>query len=376
MYDEGNAGAELRRLMLTADVPAARADLDRAIADGQRAGRRRLAVLTAAAAGIAVLAAAGGFAVLGPDRAAPAPQPAVPSPGVSVSTAYAGCKVTRLPGPDGGAEVSAMDPSGTILGGDAHGRPVLWRNGRVELLEGVHGGVYDIAADGAVLGNDEATGGWVWRDGHVTALAKLNGYKMMFPSAINAKGQVAGFAIGQNADDTVPVTWSPDGKVHKLTVPAGVGAANVHYAMARDLNDDGLVVGDVRGAPVYWTPDGVAHELPKPGRADTIVWAIAGDNIYGAAVGDFAVRWSLTTKAVFPLQKGGDAGAKAGSANGFAVLPGNLPETSHRVGSGRDDELRGPDGEPATALAISGDGRTVAGLVATAEPYSVIWTCG
>ncbi|WP_433061361.1 hypothetical protein [Dactylosporangium sp. CS-033363] len=376
VYDEETAGADLRRLMLTTDVPAGRADLARAIADGQRANRRRLATLTAAAAGIAVLATAGGFAVLGPDRATDAPQPALPSPSVSVSTAPAGCKLARLPEPDGGgAEVSAMDPSGTVLGGIAHDRPVLWKDGRAELLEGVQGGVYDIAADGAVLGNDEATGGWVWREGQVTHLAKLTGYQAMYPSAINAKGQVAGYATGRTLDDAVPVLWSADGKAHKLSTPSGIGAADVQYAMARDIDDDGLVVGDVRGAPVYWTPDGVAHALPKAGRADMIVWAIAGDNVYGVASGDFAVRWSLSTKQVFQLPKGGDFGAKAGSANGFAVLPGNLPETSHRVGPGRDDELRGPNGEPAMALVISNDGRTVAGLVATAEPYSVIWTC-
>jgi hypothetical protein len=380
VYDDDSAGAELRRLMLTADVPASGADLRRAIADGQRAARRR-AALAAGATGIAVLAAAGAFAALGPARTGSGQSPALPPPSTApaaASGAAAGCRPTALALPAGGnAEVAAMDPAGRIFAGTTgpdRDRPVRWKDGKAEALAGVSGAVMDVGADGAVLGNAEGAGGWVWRDGHVTHLAKLQGYTAMFPMAINATGAVAGYAVGGSLDDAVPVTWSADGAVHKLALPGKTNSGTVRYSMARDIADDGTVVGDFHGAPVIWTPDGVPRALGAV-TGDALVWAIAGHYVYGWAGGE-ALRWDLDAQTVTTLVKGGDSGARAGSAGGDALLPGNLPATSKRVTkSGRVDELTGPGGEPATALAMSTDGTTVAGVVAAAVPYPAVWHC-
>ncbi|WP_433607353.1 hypothetical protein ACQP2P_32565 [Dactylosporangium sp. CA-139114] len=57
-------------------------------------------------------------------------------------------------------------------------------------------------------------------------------------------------------------------------------------------------------------------------------------------------------------------------------MVGHTPgATTHRVAvNGAVDELRGPGGEVAWAFAMSADGRTIAGVIATAE-LPLGWRC-
>ncbi|MER7276190.1 hypothetical protein ABT369_17205 [Dactylosporangium sp. NPDC000244] len=263
MYDNDTLGTELRHRMLAVDVPPGGADVHRAIADGRHANRRRAGLLTAAAAGVTVLAMAGAFAVLRPmpDRVPAIPPPASPA---------TGCRPTPLPTPSPARDghptrLSAMDPAGRIFAGNTGDQPVRWTDGEPETLAGVRGEAVDVAADGAVLGTD-GDDLWVWRDGQVTHLERLAGHRDAVGLAINAKGQVAGYAAGATLSDTVPVIWSADGAVHRLTMPAGAGAGGGRPAMARDIADDGTVVGDVFGVPMRWSPAGAPGPLRGPTR--------------------------------------------------------------------------------------------------------------
>ncbi|GLL02262.1 hypothetical protein [Dactylosporangium matsuzakiense] len=382
MSNDERTGAELRHLMLTIDVPASRADVHRAVTDGQRAIHRRTAMLTAAAAGVAVLATAGVLGAVKFRDGATGNLPALSPPSAAASAGRAaGCEPTRLTGPDGQqAEATAIDPTGRIVGGTTGAQrdvPVIWKDGRAERLSGVQGVVVDIGADGSVLGWADDGDAWVWRSGQVTHLAKLAGNRLLSAYAINGKGQVAGYAADGNLNAAVPVMWAADGSVHKLSTPAGTKFGDVTNSAGRDITEDGRVVGEIRGVPVVWTTQGVPLPLAPVG-SQAVVSAVAGRYVYGAKVDGTPLRWDIEAATVTELARISDNGARAGSVNGDALLPGELARTvSRRVGlNGRADLLPGPGGEPAVAAAMSADGSTIVGVAGTAESHTpIVWTC-
>ncbi|GAA2389943.1 hypothetical protein [Dactylosporangium salmoneum] len=378
---------ELRQLMLAADVPASGADVRQAIADGRRARGRRM-VFSSTAAGVAVLAAVGTFVAFGPMRAGPSGiEPPAAAGGRSAGGPASSCSAAYLEVPAGTtAMVTAIDPAGNLVGGyldPQHPGPVRWREGQLlERLPGVTGAVVDIGVDGSVVGYeaneaDESTG-WVLIGAQKIELARLSGYRWTNPSAVNASGVVAGWVHGESLDQSTPVTWSRDGAVHALRVPAGVGDKDVLSATARGIGDDGTVVGDVHGVPVVWAPDGTPRALPLPaGSQGGTAWAVAGKYAYGSA-GPAAVRWDLIAGTVTELPRGGDFGARAGTAGGTALLTGDGADVpAQRVAlNGVSDPLTGPRGEPAMAFAISDDGTTIAGVVVNGgDGRPAVWHC-
>ena len=385
MYDEDLAENELRDLMLAVDVPPSRADVRRATVTGRRQARRRT-IITGGTAGIAVLAAVGTVVAFGPVWAGSHGRlTGLGVPSTPPTSAPAGrCTPAELPLPSGVTDVvvTAIDPTGTIVAGDGGAQqttPILWKDGKAEVLPGVSGTVVAVSADGTVVGyatnsQDDSTG-WVYRNGKATNLAKLSGYKWTNPNAIDARGDIAGWVHGTSLDDTVPVVWSADGVARRLTVPHGVGNAGENAVMARDIGDNGSVVGFAHGVPMLWKPGATPLELP-PGVTTGAADAIAGHYAYGTA-GAYPARWNLDTGKVTLLQSVGDVGAKDGTEDGTALLPATDPgKVSLLVREdGRTDPLTGPKGAPAVALAVSTDGSTVVGMTAADPPHPLLWRC-
>ncbi|GAA3944179.1 hypothetical protein Aau02nite_00280 [Amorphoplanes auranticolor] len=247
----------------------------------------------------------------------------------------------RLPGvptlleTPGGAPgtVMTIDPGGAQIGGRLDVNPpqaILWRDGKVvDLPAGATGTIADVVGD-TVVGYsttpaDESTG-WVWRDGKVTTLAKVRGYSWTRPHAVNAKGVIAGWVHGTAPDDTVPVTWSSDGTVHPLQLPSY--RPGERSGTARDIADDGTIVGEADGFPMLWWPDGTPEGLGGPWGDENkngIAWAIAGRYVYGSGDG-VETRWALKDGSLFStasLPDAGEFGARAGTADGTALLAGD-----------------------------------------------------
>jgi hypothetical protein len=393
---------ELRQLMHAAEVPPSGADVLRAIATGRRRARGRT-LLTRGAAGVAVVAAVGTFVAFGPMRAGPGGHPAgglvAPPPRSSVAPSAADrpspgatCKPHELPRPAGatGFMVTAIDPTGARLAGwtgPDDPKPVVWSGGTVTSIPGASGVASAIAADGTVVGStlspSDDSLGWVWRNGTVTNLARLSGYQWTNPSAINATGTIAGWVHGATLDQSAPVIWKPDGTVHKLTVPSTIGNPGTVAATARDIADDGTVVGDAHGVPVMWKPDGTPVALTLPSGANAgFAWAVAGPYAYGdvAAEGQWtsAVRWNRATGAVTVLPDTANVSARDGTVDGTALVPatdGDHGSVRLMRLDGSVEVLHGVRDGHVMAVAISPDGRTVAGASVTPTGVPLVWHC-
>lgn len=376
---------ELRGLMLSVEVPPSGADVRQAMDTARR--RRRGQVVLATKAGAAVLIAAGAFVAIQPLRSDPpaAPGPAAPGPTATPVSKNA-CVPAVLETPGGvPGRITAVDHTGTTIAGQLSTDPaqaILWRDGKVvDLPPGATGTIVDVSGD-TVVGysateSDESTG-WVWRDGKVTTLAKVKGYRWTNPSAVNAAGVIAGWVHGEALDESLPVVWTPDGKVHKLRLPALPGGPDTGSATARAISDDGKIGGEVHGFPVVWRPDGKPEVMASPYGAESgIVWAVAGRYAYGNA-DDIEIRWDLDVYSVSVLPDSGDLGARDGTADGTALMAGDgLEKPALRILlAGRTDPLTGPDGEFATATTISADGTTVGGSILDGERNRpVVWRC-
>jgi hypothetical protein len=381
---------ELKGLMLAVEVPPSPVDVRQAMDTGRRRNRSR--ALLVAGAGVAVFAAVGTIVAIEPMRAGP--QDTAGTGTAAPAQAQSRCQPTMLETPGGASgTVMTIDPDGTQVGGRLNVNPpqaILWRDGKVvDLPAGATGTIADVAGD-TVVGYattpaDESTG-WVWRNGKVTTLATVKGYPWTRPHAVNAKGVIAGWVQGDAPDDTVPVTWTPDGKVHKLRVPSSNGPGG-RTGTARDIADDGTIVGEASGLPMLWWPDGTPEGLGTPWGDENksgIAWAIAGRYVYGSGDG-VETRWVLQNGSLFStasLPDAGDLGARAGTADGTALLAGDgLEKPAGRIGLDDKgpapiDELRGPGGEAATATAISADGNTIGGMIlGGGRDRPAIWRC-
>ncbi|MDG6109552.1 hypothetical protein Daura_31615 [Dactylosporangium aurantiacum] len=407
--DDDTAGGELRALMLAVDVPASGADLHRAITAGRRARRR--SALTGATAGVAVLAAVGTFVAFGPMRAGPsrvegppasaAPVPS-PSGGASASAgplpalssrpltdakgAVVTCRSTALALPAGAVDgfTTSIDPTGRLVGGHAGNgsrTPVIWRDGRPEVVPGVTGQVQDVASDGTAVGfsGDEDAKGWLVRGGKVTVLALPPGYRTATPAAVNASGVAVGLVgTGQGAFDGVPARWSADGTVHLLTIPAGIGRPELG-SDAQDIADDGTVVGTANGVAMRWSPDGTPHPLAVAvsGNSNSRAQSIAGRYAFGVENGA-AVRWDLQTGQAVVLRQSGAFSSRGGTPGGRAIVSsdGSVPSVLVAEG-GAAVALEGPNRETGSLTGMSLDGRIIAGnLTSGATNQAVTWTCG
>jgi uncharacterized membrane protein len=382
---------ELKGLMLAAEVPPGDADVRKAMDTGRRRNRGR--ALVAAGAGVAVFAAIGTIVAIEPMRAGPHDTAGTGT--VAPVPANRRCVPTLLETPGGAlGTVTTIDPDGAQIGGQLNVEPpqaILWRDGKVvDLPAGATGTIADVVGD-TVVGYSTTsanTTGWVWRNGKVTTLAKLEGYPWTRPHAVNAKGVIAGWVQGTSPDDAVPVTWSPNGTVSKLRLPSW-NRPDERSGTARDIADDGTIVGEANGLPMLWWPDGTPEGLGGPWGDENksgIAWAIAGRYVYGSGDG-VETRWVLQDGSLFStasLPDAGELGARAGTADGTALLAGDgRQKPAGRIGLDDKgpapiDELLGPDGEMATATAISADGNTIGGIVLAGgggRGRPAIWRC-
>lgn len=82
----------------------------------------------------------------------------------------------------------------------------------------------------------------LWRDGQPTRLEDLGGLAWNTPMAVNNEGVAVGFVNPSAADGTafraVPASWTPDGTIHQLALPAGYV-----YGQALGINDGDTIVG-------------------------------------------------------------------------------------------------------------------------------------
>ena len=385
MYEE----AELHDLMVALDVPPTRADVQKAIATGRRRDRRRT-VFGAAAAVLVVAGAAGYLSTQVHRDTRPGPPPAGP-PSVAAPPPP-GCVVETYPIPAGRSDgsVNAVDDNGGHLVGALYtgdvATPVAWKDGKPVPLAGATGTPVAVNTNGVVAGfqtnQQDEYQAWIWHDGQFTMLAKVKGYKWTMPLAINAKGDVVGYAMGDALDINAPVLW-PAGKpgtVVKLRLPAGVGAKGVSMSRATGIDEHGTIVGVVKGVPVRWLADGTAKALPLPAADNNggYVNAIRGRFAFGVFYGKSTVevvRWDLTTGTVTSL--GADSGGMlSGTFGGAVVTWGEAGNPAARITpDGKRIPLAAPKGGPGVAVATSGDGTTIVGFSASDRHQPVVWHC-
>ncbi|GAB3846804.1 hypothetical protein [Dactylosporangium cerinum] len=138
---------------------------------------------------------------------------------------YAACTVETIQAM-GPAGMIAVDPAGRTVVGTVGGTAVRFEGGRAVPYAGATGQVIAVNDAGLIIGYDDVDQAshqlaWQYRDGTKTTLAKLAGYPYTFPTAVNARGDVVGAAMGDAGDDTVPVLWPADrpGTVQALSMP-------------------------------------------------------------------------------------------------------------------------------------------------------------
>ncbi|WP_326999868.1 hypothetical protein OHA72_32635 [Dactylosporangium sp. NBC_01737] len=379
----------LRDLMLAVDVPPTTADIGLAIATGRRQARRGSIVAGAAAA---LVVAAGTTYALG--VTAPGGGDRGVQAGPPTDASYADCTVDVLDvtGPAGSP---AVDPAGRTVVGTVGGVVVRFDDGRAVPYPGATGEVVAVNDAGVIAGYDEVDQAshmlaWTYRNGTKTMLAKLPGYDYTFPTAVNARGDVVGGAMGEANDDTVPVLWPADqpGKVRALAMPAGYGHPNTGGSQAVGLTDDGVVVGNVHGAPVRWSPDGTPSLLPTPpGHEYATVMVLRGGIVYGmaAVIGEnrvVALRWDMGIDLVTVLV-GVPYDVTDGTPGGWMITTGGDYNQPTRVTPQRTVErlplppgvLLPPNGPGAVATTISDDGRTITGATAADDRRPLVWHC-
>ncbi|MET7420115.1 hypothetical protein [Dactylosporangium sp. NPDC005555] len=381
----------LRDLMLAVEVPPTTADIGLAIATGRRQAARRGTTLAGAAAALAL---AGGTAYALGVTPSPGGSGGAPTGQQPQGAPFAACTVDTV---DVGVPtgIPVVDPAGRLIVATAGGTAARLADGAFTPYTSATGQVVAVNAAGTVVGYDEVDEAshmlaWTYRDGTKTPLAKLTGYAYTVPTAVNARGDVAGYAMGEANDDSVPVVWPADrpGTVRALAVPAGYGEPGTSGSQAAGIGDDGTAVGNVRGAATRWSPDGTPALLPvPPGHDLTIATAMRGGHAYGLArvVGadrNSALRWDLTAGTVTVLT-GAPDDITDGTPTGWAITTGGDYNQPTRIApDGTVERLPlppglqlPPKGPGAVAASISDDGTTITGATATTDRHLLIWHC-
>ncbi|MFF5227785.1 hypothetical protein [Dactylosporangium sp. NPDC000521] len=382
---------ELRDLLLAVEVPPTTADIGLAIATGRRQAARRGAILAGAAAALVV---AGGTAyALG--ATAPDTHRDTPTAQGPQDPPFAACTLDTIQVP-GAPGTPVVDPSGRHVVGSVGGIASRITDGQAVPYPGAFGEVVAVNVDGLIAGYDDTVGSsqqlaWTYHDGAKTMLPKLAGYPYTTPTAVNARGDVVGYASGESGDDNVPVLWPADrpGTVVALSMPPGFGEPGTGGSHASGVSDDGTVVGVVRGVAVRWLHDGSARLLPlPPGYEGAQVVAVRGTFAYGwaAVTGGnrvVPVRWFLPSSSDDPafVMAGAPFDIVDGTPTGWSITGGgDLREPVRIAPDGTVKRLPLPPGvrplpagRGAGARSISDDGRTVTG--ATGDRRLLIWHC-
>jgi hypothetical protein len=376
-------------LLHRVDVPASRADIERAMADGAALRRRRRAVLSGGAGvGTVAVAAALTIAVVqlaAPERAGPPDTTTDPSD-VATGLPEGNCQPEPLRLPPGGQRVllAAIDPSGRYVVG--HGTVngaqagILWTDGSPGVLGGPDVRVRAVSRTGAMVGF-RGTRIWLHRDGAWSDLG-VNGV----PQAINSRGDIVG------GDTTGRLVVWPAGHVDQPRVLAGGSTNNLldYY----DIADDGTVAAPTSDdRPRVWAPDGTPRELPMPpGLTGATVTRVSGRWAVGEGYRPdpnltkdgrsiplpVPLRWRLDTGTVEELPIANPNGIVDVTAQGVAVFSGVTQPVTLVAPDGTQKQLPKPGDEPrALVEGISDDGRTIAGdaygIGDESIPY--VWRC-
>ncbi|MFG2038442.1 hypothetical protein [Dactylosporangium sp. NPDC048998] len=363
----------------------------RAVADGERHGRRvrAMGVAGAGAAVIVVLAAGWAFAGLGPrvgadNTVTPAQLAASEKTEKPKSLACTAQQLTTASGSPKGV-VTGADPTGKYILGRTYpnGKPqaVIWIDRRpVPVpMSGDDQELRDATSTGLAVGTsfpsgDDKPAAWVYAGGKVT---RLSG-GVAEANAVNERGMIAG-VVGNR-----PAMWrSPNDKPTMLALP-GAG----WQGRAMGIDEDGTIVGSVSetggsGTAALWRPDGTLElvkaavtggdvtQNPTNGgsRAMSIrggwvtIWIAGGGLLLNAATG------AIT----------GDAVIEAVNRQGWTAGDGRLVaggETVKLLPPGGETVKRPPGGGHGVVVsAISDDGVTVAGYVPGPDAVPVVWTC-
>jgi hypothetical protein len=395
-------------------LPPSGVDIDKAVRVGRR--RRRVRVVAgfggAAAGATAVLMAVplaiGALHPHGSPLRVAVGSPSVPVPtgtsptGTRGSTAVtpigpkAGpaaalpsqCTISRLPAPTGVTMALAFagDPSGHYLvgrsyqfgtNGSIHEVPAIWHDGMLTSvpMNGADPQFWAINTAGDAVGstfNGANQTAWAWHGGKLTRLAGGNA----IARGINDKGMI----VGQN--DGRPVVWQSAGAQPTPLLKA-TGEA---YGIA----NDGTMVGESGdGRALLWYPDASVHYLDLPtGYHSARAVGVHGGWVSGIAFGGpdagagAAVRWNLSTGEVLavPALTLGSSGPV--NADGWM---GGSDASGYPALSSAGAVLRLPAlTDPVQSLdnivnAISDDGHTIGGQAVLGDKnrtiVAVSWHC-
>ncbi|MBM7784029.1 hypothetical protein [Tenggerimyces flavus] len=251
---------------------------------------------------VLVIAAAVAATAASIPAAVAAPAPAQP--------AAKTCVRHDLPVPAGAtyADVRSSDPAGAYqLGtwrkGTSENRILLWHRGVPADLGALpeEEGVSLVSGRGEIVGNDnriEDQHSWRLKNGVKTRLPVPAEAADVAPTAINAKGEIAGLYAVRALEVQRAIVWHADNSYDVLPIPAGFTSSR-----ADAIDDDGTVLGmvgnDVQSRPIVWR--GESYELLPPEEPS---YVYAYDLRHGVAAGQLEgapAIWDLASGQVTSL---------------------------------------------------------------------------
>ena len=263
------------------------------------------------------------------------------------------CQSIALPTPAGThfSSVNGGDPSGRYLVGVASGtgfsQGVLWVDGRLKpigqrALEPYVQTEFDaVNSRGEIVGDrmtDDSsfhTDAFVYRHGRFTLLPAPHKGDATEALAINARGDIVGYALGASGRQAVEWPANRPGTVRVLTTP---GAAP---GFASGIDADGTVVGYLGSLPTsipyVWPAHGRGHRLPLQkgvvsGDALAVRQGWATGNVLDPVTGSsVAVLWNLRTGHVTVYKNEQGAAQAVNRWGTIGVAGGAIVYTDGRV---------------------------------------------
>lgn len=316
------------------------------------------------------------------------------------------CEISKLPVPNPADTSAATNgsPSGryhvgwnTPKSGDGT-TPLLWDNGKLSTLDvpGTTISLHAVTDDGVVAGATYGEPDYIFKPfvyvgGKTTMLPGLTSQQGGDAFAISPNGDIAGTVdTGTNEWGLYPMRWNlrADGtyEVEQLSMPDGTT-----FVETRAIADDGTVVGVDYTRHVHylwaWTPDGKRHRLSVP--AGTVrPWSITASGTMLAADvehadGDWTYLWDLSDMAAEPIKVSDQIGyVQDVNSRGWVV--GNPREQPYipTFASVESGDLRLPTLNDGTSIdegadALSEDGTIIAGSSQddNGNARAVRWSC-
>ncbi len=279
-------------------------------------------------------------------------------------------------GGGGSSSAAAINARGHIAG-QSNGHAVLWRDGRIVDLGLLPGGAVSFATD--LNDRDEVVGyaataagtthAFVWRDGRMRDLGAMAGDNS-YAFGINNAGDIVGWSATEaNNNGLHAIRWR-GGRMIDLE-------PDLQYSIARDITDDGWIVG-LRSTPTHpanaW---GVAwwHGSATMIMADTGDMPMAANDRH-EAVGIFGtlVAGGQTTQLPTPA---GATVIQAYGLNNRTQVVGFTDFTAVLWDHGTTIELPGLSAGVTGAYDINDRGQIVGTSATTPEginQHAVLWT--